>query len=201
MALQALRESTVAKVREILEHHRYTDFNIDFKAPYFVLLEHGVEEKNSSALVVDFGRIQMATLSKGGAVNPDIATLEELKEQSYEKYQLEFKDLQIIFAEQGDDWHAARRQKDSQIRILQPINCSLQLWNCLIRNHPLLPLGRIFGELPKITVDITEDRLLKLLRLLLTIPLPEVNYSGNMEFSQKAKDIARLVILKCDVLI
>ncbi|OQV26154.1 Vacuolar protein sorting-associated protein 13C [Hypsibius exemplaris] len=191
LALQALRESTVAKVRDILQNHRYTDFNVDFKAPYFVLLEHGVEEKNSSALVVDFGRIQLGSIAKGGALNPDIASLEDLKEQSYEKYQVEFKDLQIIFAEKGDDWQAARHEKDARIRILQPVNCSLQLWNCLIRNHPLLPLGRVFGELPLITVDISENRLLKLLRLLLTIPLPEVNYTGDMEFSEKARDIAR----------
>lgn len=96
LALQALRESTVAKVRDILEHHRYTDFNIDFKAPYFVLLEHGVEEKKSSALIVDFGRVQLGSIAKGGALNPDIASLEDLKDQSYEKYQLEFKDLQVL---------------------------------------------------------------------------------------------------------
>ena len=158
-----------------------------------MLLEHGVEdERDASCLVVDLGSIQMVSLTKGGAnINPDIASLEDLKEQSYEKYQLEFKDLQIIFAQKGDDWQAARRGQNNQIKILQPVTCTLQLWNCLIRNHPMLPLGVVLGELPHIRVDMNEERLLALLKLFLTIPLPETNYTGDLEFSEKARDIVR----------
>lgn len=159
-----------------------------------MLLEHGVEEeRDASCLVVDLGSIQLVSLSKGGNINPDIASLEDLKQQAYEKYQLELKDLQIIFAQKGDDWQAARRGHNNQIKILQPVTCTLQLWNCLIRNHPMLPLGIVLGQLPHITVDISEERLLDLLKLLLTIPLPETSYTGDLEFSEKARDIVRLV--------
>lgn len=187
----------MAAVRDILENHRYTDFDVDFKAPYLVIPEYGSDAEDASCVVVDFGRIQLMSVSKGGELNPDIASMEDLKEQSYEKYQLTFQDLSIIFAEQGDDWQAARKAKSSPLQLLHSISCSLQLQNCLIRNHPLLPLGRVFGDLPNIILDISEDRLLKLLKMLLTIPLPDTSYSGNLEFSEKARDIVRYVAKVC----
>ena len=131
------------------------------------------------------------TFFLGGIVNPEKASLEELMEKCFHKYELKLNNLQLIFAEPGDDWQSTRHKSESAIKILHSVNLNFLLQNCLIRNHPKLPLGRIFGYVPTLRISITDQRLLALLRMLCTIPLPNFNYTGDMEFSEQARVIVR----------
>lgn len=53
--------------------------------------------------------------------------MEQLQKAFYDYFSLQLKDVQVIVAEEGDDWEAARRDNSSSLHILKPTRIDLQL--------------------------------------------------------------------------
>lgn len=58
------------------------------------------------------------------------------------------------------------------MHVLQPVNLIVSINKCLVTDDPRLPQVKIAGQLPSITLNLSDDRLLNILALVSSIPLP-----------------------------
>ncbi|XP_055333102.1 intermembrane lipid transfer protein VPS13C-like isoform X2 [Paramacrobiotus metropolitanus] len=172
---QELRESSTAGLRFALETHKEIDVDIHLNASYLIVPETGVYSENGCKLIVDFGDMHMRNIDVPDRVlKRGEEDLMKLEESLYDKYSLALQNIQIIFAQGAENWQAARRaDRQTPMHLLQPLSCGLELHQCILQNDPNRPMLRVIGELPSIAVSLTDERLLQLCRLGLSIPLPE----------------------------
>lgn len=97
----------------------------------------------------------------------------DLKSRSYDKFEISLQRLQLIYAVSGEDWKGARNQSNSNMQVLQPFDLNIQLHKGLIVDDPRLPKIRILGDLPNLTINISDYKLQQIACLATSIPTPE----------------------------
>lgn len=166
-----------------IQQHTQLDLKIDLHAPYVIIPYGGKYTGVENVLVINLGYMKISSgdrtnsldirhLHARGAGGREI--LEEMIAQSYDKFILEFTDLQIVLAQGGEDWlKYVNESSVTPLHLLSPVNLNLTIFKCLITDDPHLPLVKIRGQLPSISINITDVRLLLLVALATSIPLPE----------------------------
>lgn len=154
-------------------------------APSFILVpDKGKYTKNESVLVVSLGQLVLKTeprtLDDGSVrrmhergANPE-EILKELISQSYDKFQFEIHNIQFLIARSNEDWEEAINiGRGTEMHILEPTFMKFSAHLSVITDDPRLPRCKISGELPSISISVTEDRVLDVLSIIATLPLPE----------------------------
>ncbi|XP_022087078.1 vacuolar protein sorting-associated protein 13A-like [Acanthaster planci] len=176
-AVSSLGDFTVQSstgLQYIVDNKNILDVNIDIKASYVIIPENGINDGRGSVLIVDLGNFKMATVNEERPKGPRMEneSLEELMKKAYDRFQIELQSVQVILAAEGDDWQAARELKGSPLHLLQPLDLNVGLNKCMVEDSRLAKI-KITGELPDVTVDVSDFKLQELLKLGLSIPLPE----------------------------
>lgn len=169
-----------------ISSHPRMEIDITF-APSFILIpDKGKYTKNESVLVVSLGQLVLKTVPRtldDGSVrrmhergaNPE-EILKELISQSYDKFQFEIHNIQFLIARSNEDWEEAIAiGHGTEMHLLEPTFMKFAAHLSVITDDPRLPKCKIFGELPSISISVTEDRVLDVLSILATLPLPESN--------------------------
>lgn len=160
------------------------DVDIAFAPSYILIPNKGKYTKNESVLVVSLGQLVLKTeprtLNEGSVremhergANPD-EILKELISQSYDKFQFEIHNIQFLIARSNEDWEEAINiAHGTEMHILEPTYMKFSAHVSVITDDPRLPKCKVSGELPSISICVTEDRVLDVLSILTTLPLPE----------------------------
>lgn len=176
-------------LQHTIETHAILDLKVDLHAPYVIIPYGGKYTGVENVLVINLGRVQILSEKRADSVNisnlhaqgtAGDKILEEMILRSYDKFILEFTDLQIVLAQGGEDWN--RYINESIVtpsHLLSPLSLNLTFYKCLITDDPRLPLTKIKAQLPSISFNITDVRLLLLVALATSIPLPEENLPEN----------------------
>ncbi|CAH8535581.1 unnamed protein product [Schistosoma rodhaini] len=104
-------------------------------------------------------------------------TFDELKDEAYDKFNINLSSVQVIMVNEGDDWRALRKMNKSSNHILRPLALSCTLKRCLLRNDVNLPRVIVDGCLPVFSVDFTDAVLKSLYELIVNVPFPEADKS------------------------
>ena len=140
--------------------------------------------RDEALLVVSLGKLLIQTEPRsmeqknvramhGAGANAD-EILAEIISQSYDKFLFEIQDIQVLVASASEDWETAiNRGRGSEMHILEPTFLRLSTHLSVISDDPRLPKVKIACELPSIQISVTEDRILSILSILTTLPLPE----------------------------
>lgn len=172
-------------LQHAIEKHAVLDLKVDLRAPYVLIPYGGKYTGIENVLVINLGHMQISSAERSGESIANIRQLhaqgtdgqlilEEMINRSYDQFDLQFTDLQIVLVQGGEDW--SRYVNESCVtasHLLNPTSLSLTFYKCLITDDPRLPLTKIRGHLPSISVNITDVRLLLLVALATSIPLPE----------------------------
>ncbi|KAF2903862.1 hypothetical protein ILUMI_02321 [Ignelater luminosus] len=182
-SLSNFKEMSATGLQHAIEQHTVLDLKIDLHAPYIIIPYGGKYTGVENVLVINLGCMKISSgdrkdsldvrhLHARGAGGREI--LEEMIAQSYDKFVLEFTDLQIVLAQGGEDWlKYVNESSVTPLHLLSPVNLDLTIFKCLITDDPRLPLLKIRGQLPSISINITDVRLLLLVALATSIPFPE----------------------------
>lgn len=183
-----IKEMSALGLQYAIEKHTNLDLKVDIHAPFIIIPYDGKYTGVENALIANLGRINVSTKERElhvkdmrhlhaiGTSEEDI--LKEMMSQSYDEFVLELTELQIIVAQGGEDWEAYIKQTEStKMHILNPVNLHMLFSKCVITDDPRLPLNKIAGTLPSINVNVTDARLMLLLNLVLSIPLPTEDVS------------------------
>ncbi|XP_030829188.1 vacuolar protein sorting-associated protein 13C isoform X3 [Strongylocentrotus purpuratus] len=173
--LTELSDTSTTGLQFMVDNKQILDINVDVKSTYVIIPENGVFDGSGSVLVVDLGNVKMTTESEERHVGErtENETLEELKRKAYDRFNLDIQDVQVIFAPKGEDWQAIRKQHGSSpLHLLQPMDLHISLQKCMVEDARL-PKMKVKGELPDVSIDLSDHKLKEILALATSIPLPE----------------------------
>ncbi|XP_063619785.1 intermembrane lipid transfer protein Vps13 [Cydia splendana] len=200
--LQAVAENKMADLKEksalgmqhAVHQHTFIDLDIDIAASYIVVSQTGKFKPEEPCIVVKLGAISIKSeprdetldvhrLYKEGLADDQI--IQEIARHSYDKLDLQLTEMQIVIALRNEDWQSAIGSHEATpLHLLQPTNLVIQIHKCLITDDPRLPKIRIRGELQKIAISASEDRLLTLCEILIGMPLPKAEESTQLKASE-----------------
>ena len=170
-------------LQHAIDTHVHLDLKIDLRAPYIIIPYGGKYTEHENVLIVNLGHFKMHSLSRPPMKDlrqmhsqgyPDKEIRQQLIAQSYDQFVLDLTRIQILMAQSDEDWKGLLEEKKiSNMHVLEPINLKVTLAKCMISDDPKLPLMKISGELPSVVVNVSDARLLLLMALGNSIPLPQ----------------------------
>ncbi|XP_070507341.1 intermembrane lipid transfer protein Vps13 isoform X3 [Chironomus tepperi] len=181
-----IKERSSTGLQYAISSHPRMEVDIIF-APSYILIPHGGKyTKNESVLVVSLGQLLLKTeprpieqksvkrMHEQGISSDEI--LKELISQSYDKFTFEIHNIQFLMARRYEDWEEAINiGHGTEMHLLEPTFMKLSAHLSVITDDPRLPKCKISCELPSINISVTEDRVLDVLSIISTLPLPESN--------------------------
>lgn len=181
--LSDLKEKSALGMQYAVHHHTFIDLDIDIAASYIIVPQTGKYKGGEPCVAVKLGAISVKSAGRGeqldvhrlhreGLTDDDI--LREIAHHSYDKMALRLTEMQVVIASANEDWQSAIASNEATpLHLLQPTNLVIQIHKCLITDDPRLPKIKIRGELEKIAISASEDRLLTLCEILVSMPLPK----------------------------
>ncbi|XP_013171259.1 PREDICTED: vacuolar protein sorting-associated protein 13A isoform X1 [Papilio xuthus] len=181
--LSDLKEKSALGMQYAVHHHTFIDLDIDIAASYIIVPQTGIYRGNEACVVVKLGAISVKSaprpetldvhkLHREGLADEDI--LREITARSYDKMALQLTEMQIVIASAQEEWQTAiGSEVGTPLHLLQPTNLTIQIHKCLITDDPRMPKIKVRGELEKIAISVSEDRLLTLCEILVSMPLPQ----------------------------
>ena len=182
--LVGIKERSATGLQYAISSHPRLEVDITFAPSYFLIPNGGKYTKNESLLVVSLGKLVLKTEPRplkqksvramhNEGVNSD-EILKELISQSYDKFQFEIHNIQVLVAKASEDWEEAIGiGRGTEMHILEPTYMKLSAALSVITDDPRLPKCKIGCELPSINISVTEDRVLDVLSIITTLPMPE----------------------------
>ncbi|CAH0605439.1 unnamed protein product [Chrysodeixis includens] len=193
--LSDLKEKSALGMQYAVHQHTFIDVDIDIAASYIIVPKTGIYKEGLSCVVVKLGAIRVKSapraaaldvhgLYKAGLAERDI--LREITKHSYDNMALELTDMQIVIAHPKEDWQSAiaSNEEATPLHLLQPTNLVINIQKCLITDDPRLPKIKVRGELQKIAISASEDRLLTLCEILVSMPLPKSEETTQLKPSE-----------------
>lgn len=182
--LVGIKERSATGLQYAISSHPRLEVDIAFAPSYFLVPNGGKYTKNESLLVVSLGQLVLKTeprpiaqrsvrkMHDEGASSDEI--LQELISQSYDKFQFEIHNIQVLIAKASEDWEEAITiGRGTEMHILEPTYMKLSASISVITDDPRLPKVKIGCELPSINISVTEDRVMEVLSIVTTLPMPE----------------------------
>ncbi|CAH0407407.1 unnamed protein product [Chilo suppressalis] len=193
--LSDLKEKSALGMQYAVHHHTFIELDVDIAASYIIVPQTGKYRGEEACLVVKLGAISVKSeprsqeqlnvhkLYKDGLADEEI--MQEIAHHSYDKMALKFTAMQIVIAQSKENWQdAIASQEPTPLHLLQPSNLLIQIHKCLITNDPRLPKIRVRGELEKVAISASEDRLLTLCEIIVSMPLPQSEESTQLKPSE-----------------
>ncbi|XP_053672745.1 intermembrane lipid transfer protein Vps13 [Anopheles nili] len=181
-----IKERSATGLQYAIAKHPRLELNIDIMPSYVIVPHGGIFSNRESVLVLSLGKLLVQTEPRpikqrdvhtmhGEGVGQE-EILSEIIRQSYDKFVLEVRDVQAIVATFDEDWQGSLRMNTvTELHLLEPTSFRVSAHLCVIDDDPRLPKCKIFGVLPSVNICVTEQRVLEVLSIVSSIPLPESN--------------------------
>ncbi|NWI85207.1 VP13C protein, partial [Pitta sordida] len=173
MKLEEIKERTATGLVHIIEMRKVLDLRIHLKPSYLVVPQTGFYQENSDLLILDFGTFQLNSINQGSNQASSFSSLEEIMDKAYDKFDVEIKNVQLLFGRTGEDWKKARFQHPSTLHILQPMDIHVQLAKSMVERDTRMAKFKVSGGLPLVHVRLSDQRIKAISDLIDSIPLPQ----------------------------
>ncbi|KAK0425183.1 hypothetical protein QR680_009077 [Steinernema hermaphroditum] len=196
---EEVKSRSVTGLAHAVEYRTKLHLDIHVDPATVVISEGGIFDENKLNLVADLGTLTIKSTSDVRGSCDDITNerLRTLMEKAYDKFEVRLFDIRLVFADTYKDCVDAKSVIDSPLHIIRPTGCVFGIHKSSI-DDLRLPKVRLFGDLPDIIVQLSDERLLKLLKVVLSIPTPPPEESletklGDFKTPQvKLKDRAKM---------
>uniref|UniRef100_A0A4W3HA74 Vacuolar protein sorting 13 homolog C n=1 Tax=Callorhinchus milii TaxID=7868 RepID=A0A4W3HA74_CALMI len=178
LKLEEIKERTATGLSHIIETRKVLDVRINLKPSYLVVPQTGFYSGKSNLLILDFGSFQVMT-------SPSFASLEEILDRAYEKFDVKLKNVQLLFSKPDQDWKSARIQHSSSQHILQPMNVEVEIAKAMVEKDTRMPKFKVSGELPLFHVAMSDEKIKSLFELADSIPFPQKQFSPRLPTKAK----------------
>uniref|UniRef100_H3DEF0 Vacuolar protein sorting 13 homolog A n=1 Tax=Tetraodon nigroviridis TaxID=99883 RepID=H3DEF0_TETNG len=98
---------------------------------------------------------------------------EEIMSRAYDSFEVQLSNLQLLYSKPESDWKMARKQKQSPIHILEPVDLIVTFSRAMVVKDSRMSKYKMSGTLPLLSLRISDDKLRSVLGLLDSIPLPK----------------------------
>ncbi|XP_036860152.2 intermembrane lipid transfer protein VPS13C isoform X2 [Manis javanica] len=172
MKLEEIKERTATGLTHIIETRKVLDLRINLKPSYLIVPQTGFHHKKSDLLILDFGTLQLNSKDQGLQKTTN-SSLEEIMDKAYDKFDVDIKNVQLLFARAAENWKKHRFQHPSAMHILQPMDIHVELAKAMIEKDVRMARFKVSGGLPLMHVRISDQKMKDMLCLMNSIPLPQ----------------------------
>lgn len=157
-----------------LTHRKTFLFNIELKSPYFVVHEYGSFQKSGNILVIDMGKLSFKSDLQMDSLLLEEATSMEIEEKLYDRFSICLSDIQLLFADSGDEWRMARLHPDSDMHLLPKVKVQALFSNSVKPDYRFLPRHKLNVCVSNLKLNLSDRRLSLLVEFARHFPLPHL---------------------------
>ncbi|MGH0133696.1 UNVERIFIED_CONTAM: hypothetical protein FKN15_077954 [Acipenser sinensis] len=175
MKLEEFRDRTSTGLMYVIETQKILDLKINLMASYIIVPQTGFYTSSENLLVLDLGHLKVTSKSRKGLPQLTVgqSCIEDIMSRAYESFDVELSSLQLLYSKPEQDWKNARKSKQSSLHILEPVDLRVDFSRAMVVSDPRMPKFKIFGELPLLSVRISDEKVKDILALIDSIPLPK----------------------------
>ncbi|WAR29642.1 VP13A-like protein [Mya arenaria] len=172
-----IKEQTATGMQHAIDQQKYTEISVDLQSSYVIVPHGGIWTKGRdvSKLILDLGHLKIGSERSQSDIKSksQLGSLEDVMTKAYDKFNISLDNIQLLMVHANEDWQAIRRLKDSPTHILCPISLNILLEKCMFDKDPRMAKMKVKGELPLVSLNISDKRLQEVISLATSIPLPE----------------------------
>uniref|UniRef100_A0A8C3SRI4 Vacuolar protein sorting 13 homolog A n=1 Tax=Chelydra serpentina TaxID=8475 RepID=A0A8C3SRI4_CHESE len=175
MKLEEFREKTSTGLLYVIETQKVLDLNINLMASYVLVPQNGFYESTSNLLLLDLGNLQMMSKSRSDVSELKVgqSTIEDIMSRAYDSFDIQLSSIQLLYCKHHENWKEARKLKYSSQHILRPMDLKVEFSRAMVVTDARMPKFKIFGQLPLLSFQISDQKLKGILELIDSIPKPE----------------------------
>ncbi|XP_043916804.1 vacuolar protein sorting-associated protein 13A isoform X2 [Protopterus annectens] len=175
MKLEEFRDKTSTGLLYVIETQKVLDLKINLMASYVLVPQNGFYDSSANLLVLDLGHLKMTSKSHSGLpqLTAGQSDIHEIMSRAYENFDVHLSSIQLLYSKSDEKWYEARKQRQSSLHILEPMDFNIEFSRALVVTDPRMPKFKVSGELPLLSVCISDEKLKGALSLLDSIPFPE----------------------------
>ncbi|CAB3407867.1 unnamed protein product [Caenorhabditis bovis] len=133
--------------------------------------EGGVYDVQKPTLLADLGLLSVVTVDNSNADTSGMDKMTQIMEKAYDRFHVKLSNVVIAYAENVEKVEGCVHQPESPLHVLKPTGLDIQIHKSSIDDLRLAKM-RVIGDLPDIVIGISDERLIGLMKLLLSIPTP-----------------------------
>ncbi|XP_074850841.1 intermembrane lipid transfer protein VPS13A isoform X2 [Carettochelys insculpta] len=175
MKLEEFREKTSTGLLYVIETQKVLDLKINLMASYILVPQNGLYESTSNLLLLDLGNLQMTSKSRSDVSDLKVgqSTIEDIMSRAYDSFDIQLSSIQLLYCKHHENWKEARKLKYSSQHILRPMDVRVEFSRAMVVTDARMPKFKIFGQLPLLSFQISDQKLMGILELIDSIPKPE----------------------------
>ncbi|CAJ1068435.1 vacuolar protein sorting-associated protein 13A isoform X2 [Xyrichtys novacula] len=175
MKLEQFRDRTATGLMYVIETQKVLDLKVNLMASYVIIPQTGFYNGTQNLLLLDLGHFQMSSQSKKNLPQLSVGSsnIEDIMSRAYDSFDVQLNSLQFLYSKPDGDWKKARKQKQSPLHILEPVDLKVVFSRAMVVKDSRMAKYKMSGQLPLLSLRISDDKLRSVLELVESIPLPE----------------------------
>ncbi|XP_033946667.1 intermembrane lipid transfer protein VPS13A [Pseudochaenichthys georgianus] len=175
MKLEQFRDRTSTGLMYVIETQKVLDLKVNLMASYVIIPQTGFYNGTQNILLLDLGHFQMSSQSKKNLPQLSVGTsnIEDIMSRAYDSFDIQLSSLQFLYSKPDWDWKMARKQKQSPLHILEPVDLTVVFSRAMVVTDSRMAKFKMSGELHLLSLRISDVKLRNVLELVDSIPLPE----------------------------
>ncbi|KAM7337360.1 hypothetical protein ACRRTK_003479 [Alexandromys fortis] len=155
MKLEEIKERTATGLTHMIETRKVLDLRINLKPSYLIIPQTGFHHEKSNLLILDFGTFQLNSKDQGTQKTTN-SSLEEIIDKAYDKFDVEIKSVQLLFAkaESDDEYFDA---EDGDLQTTRTVKASELKKASEVPNEELVNLLLKF-EIKEVILELTKQQ-------------------------------------------
>uniref|UniRef100_A0A3Q2YAD3 Chorein N-terminal domain-containing protein n=1 Tax=Hippocampus comes TaxID=109280 RepID=A0A3Q2YAD3_HIPCM len=175
--LEQFRDRTATGLMYVIETQKVLDLKVNLLASYVIIPQTGFYDGTQNILLLDLGHLQMSSQSKKNLpqLSAVSSKLEDIMLRAYDSFDIQLSNLQFLFSKPDGDWKKARMQRQSPLHILEPVDLQMEFSRAMVVKDSRMAKYKLSGQLPLLSLRISDVKLRSVLELVDSIPLPRTN--------------------------
>uniref|UniRef100_A0AAR2KW21 Vacuolar protein sorting 13 homolog A n=1 Tax=Pygocentrus nattereri TaxID=42514 RepID=A0AAR2KW21_PYGNA len=173
MKLEQFRDRTSTGLMYVIETQKVLDLKINLMASYVIVPQMGFYDPKHNLAILDLGHFQVKLCSDLPQLSIGRSTIEDIMSRAYDRFDVQLSSLQFLYTKPDGDWQKARKQRQSALHILEPVDLKVVFSRAMVVTDSRMAKFKISGELPLLSLRISDDKVRGVLELIDSIPLPE----------------------------
>uniref|UniRef100_A0A7N6FAN6 Vacuolar protein sorting 13 homolog A n=1 Tax=Anabas testudineus TaxID=64144 RepID=A0A7N6FAN6_ANATE len=191
MKLEQFRDRTATGLMYVIETQKVLDLKVNLMASYVIIPQTGFYNGTQNILLQSKKHLPQLSASS--------SHIEDIMSRAYDRFDIQLSSLQFLFSKPDGDWKMARKQKQSPLHILEPVDLKVVFSRAMVVTDSRMAKYKMSGELPLLSLRISDDKLRSVLALVESIPLPESRSAARTASSSTAKVQAGTKKMKKDM--
>ncbi|KAM6944423.1 intermembrane lipid transfer protein VPS13A isoform 1-T1 [Lycodopsis pacificus] len=175
MKLEQFRDRTATGLMYVIETQKVLDLKVNLMASYVIIPQTGFFDGTQNILLLDLGHFKMSSQSKKHLpqLSACSSNIEDIMSRAYDSFDIQLSSLQFLYSKPDGDWKMARKQRQSPLHILEPVDLKVVFSRAMVIKDSRMAKYKISGQLPLLSLRISDVKFRNVQQLVESIPLPE----------------------------